>query len=122
MDDNYTNIEECNLNKNRKIFIVFDNMFADMLSNKKTNPIVTELFIVGRNLDISLAFTKQAYFSAPKKHWIVHTISLWKFQNNGNFNKSYLIIRQILTLKNLWIFTKYVLQKHIFLVTDATFE
>ena len=67
MDDNYTNIEECNLNKNRKIFIVFDNMFADMLSNKKTNPVVTELFIVGRNLDISLAFTKQAYFSAPKK-------------------------------------------------------
>ena len=68
MDDNYTNIEECNLNKNRKIFIAFDNMFADMLSNKKTNPIVTELFNVGRNLDISLAFTKQAYFSAPKKH------------------------------------------------------
>ena len=42
MNDIYKNIEEYNTNKKRKILIVF-NMIADMLSNKKPNPIVTEL-------------------------------------------------------------------------------
>ena len=46
MDDMYKNIEEYNPNKKRKIFIVFDNMIADMLDNKKLNPIVIELFIM----------------------------------------------------------------------------
>ena len=45
MDDNYKNIEEYNSSKKRKILVVFDDMVADMLSNKKLNPIVTELFI-----------------------------------------------------------------------------
>ena len=48
MDDIYKNIEEHNSNKKRKILIVFDDMIADILSNKKINPIVTELFIRGR--------------------------------------------------------------------------
>ena len=43
MDDIYKNIEEYNQNKKRKILIVFDDMIADMLSNEKLNPIVTEL-------------------------------------------------------------------------------
>ena len=50
MDDIYKNIEEYNPNKKRKILILFDDMIADMLSNKKLNPIVTELFIRGRKL------------------------------------------------------------------------
>ena len=41
-------------------------MIADMLSNKKLNPIVTESFIRGRNLNISLAFVTQSYFGVPK--------------------------------------------------------
>ena len=45
----YENIEDYNPNKKRKILIVFDNMIADMLSNKKINPIVTELFIEVKN-------------------------------------------------------------------------
>ena len=47
MDDIHKNIEECNSCKKRKILIVFDDMIADMLSNKKLNPLVTELFITG---------------------------------------------------------------------------
>ena len=35
MDDIYKNIEEYNPNKKRKVLIVFDDMIADMLSNKK---------------------------------------------------------------------------------------
>ena len=66
MDDIYKNIEEYNPNKKRKILIVFDDMIADMLSNKKLNPIVTELFIRGRKLNISLVFITQSYFTVAK--------------------------------------------------------
>ena len=61
MDNIYKNIEEYNPNKKQKILIVFDDMIADMLSNKKLNPIVTELFIRGRKLNISLVFITQSY-------------------------------------------------------------
>ena len=66
MEDICTNIEEYNPNKKRKILIVFDDIIADMLSNEKLNPIVTELFIRGRNLNISLVFITQSYFTVPK--------------------------------------------------------
>ena len=66
MDDIYKNIERCNPNRKRKILIVFDDMISDMLSNKKLNPIVTELFIRGRKLNISLVFITQSYFAVPK--------------------------------------------------------
>ena len=59
------NIKEYNPNKKRKIVIVFDDMIADMLSNKKINLIVTELFIRGRKLNISLVFITQSYFAVP---------------------------------------------------------
>ena len=56
MDDIYKNIDECNPNKKRKIVIVFDSLIADMLSNVNLKPVVTELFIRGRKLNITLAF------------------------------------------------------------------
>ena len=54
MQDVYENIEEQNLGKKRKILIVFDDMIADMINNKKCNQVVTELFIRGRKLIISI--------------------------------------------------------------------
>ena len=54
MNSIYKNIEKYNSNKKRKILIVFDDMIADMLSNKKVNQTVTELLIRGRWLNISL--------------------------------------------------------------------
>ena len=66
MDDIYKNIKKYNPNKKRKILIVFDDMIADMLSNKKPNPIVTELFIRGRKINISLVLITQFYFAVPK--------------------------------------------------------
>ena len=41
-------------------------MIADMFSNKKLNPVVTEMFITGRKLNISLVFITQSYFVVPK--------------------------------------------------------
>ena len=66
MDDIYKNIEEYDPNKKRKILIVFDDMMADMLSNKKLNPILTEVFIRGRKLSISLVSIAKSYFTLPK--------------------------------------------------------
>ena len=66
MDDIYKNIEEYNPNKKRELLILFDDMITDMLSNKKSNPIVTKLFIRGRKLNIYLVFITQSYFAVPK--------------------------------------------------------
>ena len=66
MQDVYKNIEDYNLGKERKILIVFDDMIADMINNKKLNPIVIELFIRGRKVNISIVFIKQSYFKVPK--------------------------------------------------------
>ena len=41
-------------------------MIADMINNNKLNPIVTELFIRGRKLNISIVFITQSYFKVPK--------------------------------------------------------
>ena len=47
--------------------IVFDDMIADMITNKKLNPLVTELFIRGRKLNISIVFITQSYFKVTKE-------------------------------------------------------
>ena len=66
MRDVYKNIEDYNLGRERKILIVFDDMIADMINNKKLNPVVTELFIRGRKLNISIVFITESYFKEPK--------------------------------------------------------
>ena len=64
--DVYKNIDDYNTDKENKILIVFDDMIADMINNKKLNSIVTELFIRGRKLNISLVFITQSYFKVSK--------------------------------------------------------
>ena len=66
MQDVYKNIEDYNPGKEHKVLIVFDDMIADMINNKRLNPIVTELFIRGRKLNISIVFIMQSYFKVPK--------------------------------------------------------
>ena len=66
MNDVYKNINDYNPDKENKILIVFDDMIADMINNKKLNSIITELFIRGRKLNISLVFITQSYFKVPK--------------------------------------------------------
>ena len=68
--DVYKNIEDYNPRKNLEVLIVFDDMIADMINNKKLNSIITELFIRGRKLNISIAFITQSYFKVPKKCYI----------------------------------------------------
>ena len=66
MQEVYKKIDEYNADKKRKIFIVFDGIFADMINNKKLNTIITKLFIRGRKLNIYLVFITQSYFKVPK--------------------------------------------------------
>ena len=66
MQDVYKNIDEYNPDKENKILIVFDDMIADMINNKKLNSVVTELFIRGRKFSISIVFITQSYFKVPK--------------------------------------------------------
>ena len=66
MDDVYENIDNYNPSRKRKILIVFDDMIADIMSNKKFQAIIKELFIRCRKLNISLLFITQSYFSVPK--------------------------------------------------------
>ena len=61
----YKSFNYYNPDKENKILIAFDDMIADMI-NKKLNSIVTELFIRGRKLNISLVFITQSYFKVPK--------------------------------------------------------
>ena len=66
MHDIYKNIDNYNPDKENKIFIVFDDMIADMIHNKKLNAVVTELFIRRRKLNISLVFITQSYLRFQK--------------------------------------------------------
>ena len=65
-DDFYENLEDYNPTKKRKVLIVFDDMTTDMESNKTLGPIVTELILRGRKLNISLVFISQYYFKVPE--------------------------------------------------------
>ena len=62
----YKNIDDYIPDKENKILIVFVDMIADMIHNKKLNSVVTELFIRGTKLNISLVFITQSYFKLPK--------------------------------------------------------
>ena len=66
MDDVYESINDYNRNRKRKILIVFDDMIADIMANKKFQAIIKELFIRCRKINISLVFITQPYFSVPK--------------------------------------------------------
>ena len=66
MDDIYENIDEYNPNKQRKVLIVFDDLTADIMKDKKFQAIVKESFSRCRKLHISLMFITHSHFSVPK--------------------------------------------------------
>ena len=66
MDDVYEDIDNYNPKRNKKVLIVFDDMIADIMTNKKFQAIIKELFIRCRKLNSSLVFITQSYFSVPK--------------------------------------------------------
>ena len=67
MDNVYENINDYNPCRKRKVFVAFDDMIADIMTNKKFQSIIKELFIRCRRLNISLVFITQCYFCVPKE-------------------------------------------------------
>ena len=72
IDDNtddynvYENIDDYNPSRKRKVLIVFDDMIADIMTNKKFQATIKELFIRCGKLNISFVFITRSYFSVPK--------------------------------------------------------
>ena len=84
----YKNIEYYNPGKKLKVLIVFDDMIADMINNKKLNPIVTDLFTRCRKLNISIVFITQSYFKMPKDVRLSSThFFIMKIPNKREFLK-----------------------------------
>ena len=94
MNDVYENIDNYNQNRRRKILIVFDDMIADIMANKKFQSIIKELFIRCRKLNISLVFITQSYFFVPKDvilnstHYLIMKINNRKELQNIAINHS----------------------------------
>ena len=114
MQDLDKNIEDYNPGKKRKLLIIFDDMIADMINNKKLNPIVTELFIRGRKLNISIVFIMQSYFKVPKDVRLNSThFFIMKIPNKRE-------LQQIaLNHSFMKIFKKYTAELYSFLVNDT---
>ena len=94
MDGFYENIDDYHASRKRKILIVFDDMIADIMTNKKFQAIIKELFIRCRKLNISLVFITQSYFSVPKDvrlnstHYLIMKISSSRELQNIAINLS----------------------------------
>ena len=98
-------------------------MIADMTNNKKLNSIVTELFIRGRKLNISLVFTTQLYFKVPKdvRQYSTHFL-ITKIPNERELQQIVLLNHSSdISSKNfIKIHKKYTAEPYSFLVNDAT--
>ena len=94
MNHVYENIDLYNPNRQRKVLIVFDNMIADIMTNKKFQSITKKLFIRCRKINISLVFITQSYFSVPKDvrlnstHYLIMKISYKRELQNVAINNS----------------------------------
>ena len=122
MQDAYKNIDEYNKNKECKILIVFDDMVADMINNKKLNSIVTELFIRGRKLNISLVFITQSYFKVPKDARLNSThFLIMKIPNKRELQQIKLNHSSDINSKEfIKIYKKCAAEPYSFLVNDVT--
>ena len=113
MDDVYENINDYNPIRKRKKLIVFDDMIADIMTNKRFQAIIKELFIRCRKLNISLVFITQSYFSVPKDVRLNSTHYLIMKINNRRELQNIAINHFAHIIKILWRFTENAQKNHI---------
>ena len=123
MDNIYENTEEYNPYKRREIMIIFDDMIADVLSYKNLNPTIKKLFIIGRKLNISLAFITQSYFVVRKiiilnsTHYFIMKIpKKWELQQIAFNHSSDIDFQDVMNL-----YRKYNTKPYSFLMIDTAF-
>ena len=121
IDNVYENLEDYNPTKKRKVLIVFDDIIADMEFNKKLSPIVTELFLIGRKVNISLVFMTQFYFKVPKSkrldttHFIMKIPSKRELQQIAWNHSSDIEFKDFMKLYN-----NYAKEPFLLLVNNTT--
>ena len=122
MQDVYKNIEDYNPIKKRKVPIIFDDMIADMINNNKLNPIVTELFIRARKLNIPIVFITQSYFKVPKDVRLNSThFFIMKIPNKRELRQIALNHSSDIDFKDFMnIYKKCTKEPYSFLVNDTT--
>ena len=122
MDDVFTNIDDYNKKRKRKVLIVFDNMIAGIMSSKKLKAIIKELFIRCRKLNISIVFITQSYFRTPKDarlnstHYVIMKIQSRKeLQNIAQENSGDIDFKDFLK-----IYKDYTSEPYSCLIIDTT--
>ena len=122
MLDIYKNIEDYNPDKKRKVLIVFDDMIADMINNKKLNSRVTELFVRGRKVSISIIIITQLYFKVPKEIRLNTThFFIIKIPNKRELQQTILNHSSDIDFKDfITIYKECTVIPYSFLVNDTT--
>ena len=122
MHDVYQNINDDSDDNENKILIVFDDMIAGMIKNKKSNSVVTELFIKGRKLNISFVFIAQSYFKVPKDVRLNTThFFITNIPNKRELQQIALNHSSAIDFKDfVRIYKKYTDKSYLFLVNDTT--
>ena len=124
MEEVYENIGNYNPNRKRKILIVFDDMIADIMTNKKFQSLIKELFIRCRKINISLVFITQSYFSVPKDvrlnstHYLIMKINNRRELQNIAINHS----ADIDYKDFMKIYRECTKDRFNFLTTDTTLQ
>ena len=124
MHDVYKNNDDYNPGKKHKVLVIFDHMIADMINNKKLNPIVTELFFRGRKLNISIVFIMQSYFKVPKDVRLnsTHFFTV-KIPNKRELQQIVLNHSSDFDFKDfVKIYKKCTKEPYFFLVNDTTVQ
>ena len=122
MHDVYKNINEHNPGKKRKILIVFDDIIADIINDKKLNSVVTKLFIRDRKLNIYLVLITQSYFRVLKDVRLnsIHFF-IMKITNKRELQQTALNDWSDIDFKDfIKIYKKCTAEPYSFLVNDAT--
>ena len=122
MNEFYENIYHYNQSRKRKVLIVFADMIADIMSNKKLQAILKELFIRCRKLNISLVFITQSYFSVPKNVRLYSTHYLiMKINNKKELQDTAISHSADIDYNDfLKIYREYASKPYSFLTIDTT--
>ena len=121
MDDVFTNIDDYNKKRKRKVLIVFDDMIADIINSNKFKAIIKELFVRCKKLNISIVFITQSYFRTPKDarlnstHYVIMKIQSRKeLQNITQENSG------DIDFKDLKIYKDYTSKPYSCMTIDTT--
>ena len=117
-------MEEYNADRKRKVFIVFDDMIANIISNKKHNRIVTEIFIRERKVNISTVFISKSYFTVPKDVRLISThFFIIKIPNKLELQQIAFDHSSDIAFNDFMnIYKNYIAKLHAFLLNNSTLQ